>query len=777
MLEPRAHLSATLGLYAVLLLGWASARLARPKFVRPQNEFHWVIAALTPVAALLFFVRLHAKDLRVDSCSFASALHVSILVVDFIFFTRLLIELLEGHMPEPVPSLTEGWLLVNTIWKLTHRAVINEYHFLVLVRFAYPQTLEVFAALLTRLFGVSVKQRLFQLTCIIVGVCVFAGAVQTAEEWSVLLGIHPDDEGQATVWHSFWDYIYMGYVSVSTVGFGDMTPSTAVSQVIVVATIVGYIAWYTNNCQELFGAFLGTLFNIARHMPALPRLRRLLIVGCLEENETQQLVKYIVAQDEIQIIIGISRDETLSLEQVPGVYVIAADLDRRFLKRCFPKQNNSAVEGPSYEIMILNQQGDADEVEARNSDLRVMSLIQLVKAEVPDVTVVAQVWRSETHEAVLDIEGWSPAQDQVVCYEELMAGLITQGVAAEGAASILATLMACPPCTKLFQQVHKCTEKITQAHIQGQRLALALAEPDSMEGESVSFKQAALQSYQVNGILLLGYVHDGNENPGEDDCSVLPSFLPPNARRIVIAPLNPVTNGGPGLVTFSQSNSRAPNIDFKQKTVRVLRDGPAGWVSRGVSRAYLLRKLADEEENSQCDTAAMMETQHCSSLALFNYYYEKAELSETSPWARLMTNVEHGLRPGTWKVSAGNPHSSTSFVNPCFVTSAVNLAHHSNFLFSVWKFLVQDCPLVEVEVKGYYCYGNIFQFLLMQRHMLALGATVQLSSHSCDACSRLLHLDPEDKGSLAVVNPDSQFCLHPGDKVVAFQFKGKSHSM
>lgn len=773
MLNPRVHLAATVALYAALMLGWAAVRLARLKLARPQNEFHYLIATLTPVAALLFFIRLHAKDLYVESCSFTSALHVVILVVDFIFFIRLLVEILEGHMPEPVPSLTDGWLLVNTVRKITHRAVISEYHFLVLIRFAYPQTLEIFAALLTRLFGASVKRRLFQLTCIIVGVCVFAGAIQTAEEWSQLLGIHPDDEGQVTAWHSFWDYIYMGYVTVSSVGYGDMTPSTATSQAIVVAAIVGYIAWFSSNCQELFEALLGTIFNITRHMPPLPCVRRLLIVGCLEESTTQQLVNNIIAREETQIIIAISRDESLSFQLVPGVFVINTDLDRRFIKRCFPKQKDNVVEGPSYCVMILNQQGDGDKVEARNSDLRVMSLTQLLKAEAPDVAVVTQVWRSETRIAVLNIEGWSSVQDQVVCYEELMAGLMTQAVAAEGAASILATLAEPPPFAALPEQVHTCTEKITKAHLQSQGLVLALADPDSVGAGSMDFKQAAFQSYQLNGILLLGYVYDGNEGYGEGDYSLLPSFLPPNARRIVIAPPKLVTADGSKEIKLTPSDSRSLNIQFKQKMVRVLRDGPAGRLTRGVSRTYV-RMLTEKEEESHIDVAAMLEPEDCSSMALFNYYCAKADLAETSPWARLVTNVEHGLRPGTWAVSTGNPHSSTTFVNPCVLTSAVNLAHHSNFLFRVWKFLVEGCPLVELEVKGYYCYGNIFQFLLMQRHMLALGATVQLGSHSCAACCKLLNLDPDDKGSLAVINPNTEFCLHPGDKVVAFHLRGKS---
>ncbi|MPC54927.1 hypothetical protein E2C01_048856 [Portunus trituberculatus] len=771
VLDPCVHLATTFAAYSILLLAWAIVRLCRVQPLRPQRTFHWIIAALTPVAAILFLLKIHAKDIGLRTCTLSSAFHVTVLVVDIVFFLRFLVEFLEGHPPEPLPSLTDCWLLVNTVWELASGLVVSEYQFLVLVRFLYPQTLEMYAALLTLLLGVRGKKRSFQLGVALVGVFVFAGAVQTAEEWSQLLGIHPGAEGEATTWHSYWDYIYMGYVTVSTVGYGDITPSTVASQIIVVVAIVVYINCYAGNCEELYHAMKGVIFGVTNHIPPLPRRRRVMVVGCFLQDTMQQLLDELCAQEETQIIVG-AGEEKLSIRQDQKISVIRGDLNRSFFRRCFPEVDSDA-NNPAYILVAVNQEGDRDKEQGRDSDLHVLSLVQMVKADLPDLPVVAQVWCRETRVAMQSMEAWRTDTDQVVCHQEVMAGLVTQAVAAEGAASILATLLTSPP-TAISPATHVCTDQLTRAHLWGQGLVLALSDPES--GPLEAFEQVALQHYLLDRVLLLGCVQQ-SKTAAQDRFNILPAFLPPNARRVMLVPPDLVSSDGSVStqatkrsrnITQVSPDTRSPRIR-PTKTVWVVRDGPEGGVAKSAWERNL-RVVTEENEQIHIDAAVLLEPQHDASQALYNYYSAKAFLAETSPWASLVANVEHGMRPGVWQVSAGSPHACTTFINSCVVTSATSLACDSDSLLSVWTSLVQECEAVEVEVKSYSCYGKMFQLLLARHRLLAMGATVQVSSHSRTACASALSLD-HGEDTLAVTNPDFDFCLHPGDKMVAFRLQ------
>ena len=788
VLDPRVHLASTLAVYALLLLGWAIVRLLRVQPLRQQRVFHWIIAVLTPVAVILFFVKVHARDLSVRTCLFWSPFHVFTLLVDTVFFIRFVVEILEGHVPEPIPSMTDCWLLVNTVWKLVKHVVIGEYQFLVLMRLLYPQTLEMYAMLFTRLFGMLTKKRLFQLGIVIVGVLVFAGAIQTAEEWSQLLGIHPDADGQVTAWHSYWDYIYMGFTTMSTVGYGDMTPSTVASQAIVIIAIIGYINWFAANCQAIFYAVKGLVVDMRRRLPPLPRHRRMVVVGCLDTHKMQQLLDELSVQEETQVIVIITREESLSIRQVPGVFVIQSNLNRNLIKHCFPKHLMKRAERQSDTLMFLNQQGDGDEVGARDSDLYVLSLVQMVKAERPELPVVAQVWWRESLITIQNMKEWRSGMDQVLSYEGVMSGLMTQAVVAEGAASILATLIT-TSSSPVPTLMHACTDTITRAHLAGQGLVLVVADSESEEEES--FEEAALH-YYLDGILLLGYVEHTSESAAQDRCYILPTILPPDAQRVMLVPPH-LTSNKDMIKTSASHHSEttqrsiktsashhsettqrsppdleSPNVHLKDKTMWVVRDGVTGGVASSASQRSL-RVVSEEDADVPIDAAVLLEPLNDPNKARYNYYCAKAHLADMSHRAPLVSNVEHGLQPGVWKVSAGCPHACTSFVNPSIVTSAVCLAYNSEVLFRVWRFLVQECLLVEVQVNGYYSYGQMFQYLLTRRKMLALGVTVQVNSHSRANCTAtVLNLNPEDKGRLAVTNPHHDFCLHPGDKVVAF---------
>lgn len=58
------------------------------------------------------------------------------------------------------------------------------------------------------------------------GLCMIAGLFHTAEEWESGSGSHLDVDGALTNIRNYREYFYFATITLSTVGYGDISPST-----------------------------------------------------------------------------------------------------------------------------------------------------------------------------------------------------------------------------------------------------------------------------------------------------------------------------------------------------------------------------------------------------------------------------------------------------------------------------------------------------------------------------------------------------------------------
>ncbi|KAK4288585.1 hypothetical protein Pmani_038389 [Petrolisthes manimaculis] len=113
------------------------------------------------------------------------------------------------------------------------------------------------------------------------GVCVLlvAGALQTTQEWGSRAPLTTGRPANPSLNRSFWDYVYYSVITVSTVGFGDMSPSTTIARIAVIIAIIIIISVFATGCPALLEMLQQWSWHRAGALPPYTTHDRILVVG------------------------------------------------------------------------------------------------------------------------------------------------------------------------------------------------------------------------------------------------------------------------------------------------------------------------------------------------------------------------------------------------------------------------------------------------------------------------------------------------------------------
>lgn len=194
-----------------------------------------LVPAFTLVGAVTFLADAHKERHGLVTCDPWSGLQWVAFLVNLCFMVRLGINFCVTYQPQLMATVVDVWLFTQACLALHKGLDLYAFTFLTLIRFFHPECLMAWSRLNTLVrtaFGV------------VLVTLVVAGALQVAEEYDTLYGTHSTAQGTLQPIRSFWSYEYWTVVTVSTVGYGEITPSTNAGKVVATIAVVASVVWY-----------------------------------------------------------------------------------------------------------------------------------------------------------------------------------------------------------------------------------------------------------------------------------------------------------------------------------------------------------------------------------------------------------------------------------------------------------------------------------------------------------------------------------------------------
>lgn len=518
--------------YKVPIRGWICLRV-----------IYRIYAVITPVSIVTFIY--HASQVRgaFANCDLLPFNVVST-TMSFLFFVRLLLETLDRGRAPPLATLVESWLLVNACRECSLGVAIYSYQFLSLLRLCYVKTRDFYISVLSVRLCYSARRAVQAGIGAVLVMTTLAGVLQTTEEWQDMILTDPGEAQPLTLLHTYLEYMYMAFITMTSIGYGDMVPTTTAARVAVMVASVVAIVWFLDTLKDMYDACceVGDVYSNA--IPDRWKEDKVVVVCCgpgrclpefldvFHSSVSSHASPVVLLHDDMdQQVVSDLREKQHYLR--PRAYFISARLNDVTLDQCYAGLKGH-LRG---HFIILNDPETAD-IEA--ADAQAFNTVVLVKTFTSQamvrVKVTVQVLKEQTKMAIEVLAGWQE-DDRVVCLERTTAGLMATSLVTSGAASLLTSIVS-PHAQKLgnITRLNQLREPPSNAllaqadlrYLQGLAAPLTIHPGDKFKATK-SFVSAATHHYLSDGSVLLGYC-------GFEEV-VLLTTVPIEADRVLIPPL------------------------------------------------------------------------------------------------------------------------------------------------------------------------------------------------------------------------------------------------
>ncbi|PAA88249.1 hypothetical protein BOX15_Mlig020874g2 [Macrostomum lignano] len=360
--------------------------------------------------------------------------------------------------------------------------------------------------------------------------------IQIISVWLISAGFFQLIEGVGDFWLeegltsagfiSFHDCFYFLLITMSTVGYGDISPRTILGKFFIILFVVVALGMFTRIIPEIseilteskkyrrnrvhlkhgkshvvvIGNFtvsmLNTFFNDFYHEERSARNRE--FVALLGEEEPTLDLKAVMKTRELYVTY------------LQGNVMSVKDLHRAEVKYA------SAV------IIMADQLAKDQEDEDMKNIMRVIA----IKDYCPEVKILVQLqlYRSKTY--LRNIPDWGQEHgDQSVCINEIKYGILAQSCMVPGISTLLCNLLMLRSCSSMLVP----RSPWCRAYLQGVEFEFYKV-PFAPEFRGLNFLQACRICYEQLGIILLAIEETQMGEVGGDDPDVIVS------KRTIINP-------------------------------------------------------------------------------------------------------------------------------------------------------------------------------------------------------------------------------------------------
>ena len=317
----------------------------------------------------------------------------------------------------------------------------------------------------------------------------------------------------------FLRYTYFIIVTFSTVGYGDISPSTDSGRAVMILFIILGIAF--------FAAILPTIVDVASGFYARRQFAKfdttrvpqhVIVCGHItafsaeeflsdflhpDRGDTQTHVLFLHPERPDPDLKNVIRSHYTRVQYIVGSVLNGKDLERARVMK-------------SRAVFIVCDKLTNNPLEEDNANL--LRLVS-VKNTIIDIPVIIQLLLSTSKKQVHNIEGWKIGRDIALCLNELKLGLLAQSCICPGISTLVANLFYTSdfPAINIFVEQDAWKEQ----YIQGASNEI-YASHFSHQFERKTFQEAAKICYNKLGLILIslekieGKVRTCYVNPSPD---------------------------------------------------------------------------------------------------------------------------------------------------------------------------------------------------------------------------------------------------------------------
>lgn len=680
-----------------------------------------LVPAFTLVGAVAFLGDAHKERHGLVTCDPWSGLQWVTFLVNLCFMVRLGINFCVTYQPQVIATVVDVWLFTQACVTLTKGLNLYAFTFLTLLRFFHLECLMAWSRLS------SVVRTGFGVVLVAL---VVAGALQVAEEHDTLYGTHSTAQGTLQPIRSFWTYVYWTVVTLSTVGYGEITPSTNAGKVVATITVVAGVMWYAAVASRM-GAAVKEYFREARYPPPESSRPRIIV---LSETDPKNLFCLLRAvnkdtDNDVEVIVLTSAELAPGYLQSTGLLPIkvvsCSDLQQNLASLLPGTANTRYSSARQHDAIVLFSDHEAENAEAE--DARVLQQLVQARACVPGRRFIVQVLLSCSRRAVQQTPCWS-ARDIVVCMEELTIDLLAQAVVCSAAGPVMSNLLKAPTACAMTQNQRP--------------LHLRLHQPSNSTSGAEDFVKVALELYRKQGDLLLGWLL-----PETQDFDLLPDALPPGVQWVVIS------DGTESPQTPSLANRAGNCCSYPEEVHVVVRGAEPGCTAlEDALQEFANVNLFSEEDWRTASTVVMMTAgmapsymieAHCQRIMV----KQPVKNSSETKCIRFVTDVHPGQGQRAW-----DERTTCDVVSKSIVVWASAAAILDHTMYRIWRKLAASSAVVSVKVLLDCSYWDALQELLLSDRLYPVAVK---SGDGDDCC--------------IIANPHGMLRLVPGDLLLCFQ--------
>ena len=264
--------------------------------------------------------------------------------------------------------------------------------------------------------------------------------------WLTSSGIVHLIEAQGDFWrddsdpHSYFLYVYLTMITMSTVGYGDVFATTDLGRAFMIIFIIGGLAF--------FAAILPKIVELTTNYYARSQYarfdttrvpRHVIVCGYITASSTEDFLKDFLHPDrgdqKTHVLFLHPERPDQDLKNVLRAYytrvqfLLGSVLNGNDLKKAQILTSSG--------ILILANKNTTNPIEEDNANLlRVVS----VKNVTYRISVIVQLLHSFSKIQVANIDGWFDGRDIAVCLNELKLGLLAQSCLCPGFSTLIANL-------------------------------------------------------------------------------------------------------------------------------------------------------------------------------------------------------------------------------------------------------------------------------------------------------------------------------------------------
>ena len=302
--------------------------------------------------------------------------------------------------------------------------------------------------------------------------------------------------------NQFFTYAYYIVVTITTVGYGDISPQTTFGRGFMVVYIIIGLAFF-GSILPIISDVLSS-FNAKRQYAKFDRTRvprHVIVCGHITAFSAQEFLKDFLHPDRGDSHTHIlflhptrpNRDlkNVLRSYYTRVQYIAGSVLNSRDLQKC--KIFNCSA------VFILADKYTNIPLEEDNGNLLRLVSIKNTTTKIP---VIIQLLLSTSKNQVSNIEGWNLGKDIAVCLNELKLGLLAQSCVCPGFSTLIANLFYTSDFPSLT--AFEGPDAWKEGYISGASNEI-YATPFSPTFEGKTFQEVAHVCYNKLGLIMLAF--------------------------------------------------------------------------------------------------------------------------------------------------------------------------------------------------------------------------------------------------------------------------------